>query len=98
MKLTKTVNVKTFKYEDRHEDGSYYLIAAKDKESADKLARDHCFNDESRKNMSELKLKKEIGRRKNCNGIPYGPKLNSHDSLVHTFKTNNLPFVFWSYK
>jgi hypothetical protein len=94
MKLTKTEEVKAFKFDDG--DG-YEFVAARDLCQAKSLIDGNCQDKDSYTvtHMTEKKLKEEIGHNISKN-FRKGKKMTAYEALLKGYKKNQLPFIFWT--
>lgn len=92
MKLTKTENVKCFRFE--YEDGDFEIVAAKTKSDAIAFFtefRGIMYHDV----LCKIKLKRLSS--KNLEAIvEEETKVNAKQALVKRYQTTQLPFLFWT--
>lgn len=97
MKLTKTENVKAFKFDS---DDGYEIIAATSLEQAKQLADEYYDLNDLDDNfnithMTERRLDNEIGYNVSRN-FRKGGKMTALEALKKGYQRNQVPFIFWT--
>jgi len=100
MKLTKTEEIKAFKFYNTDDD-EYEMVAAHSLKQAKSLIVSYYdlnnfeINKIEIKHMTKLKLEKEVGNHITKN-FTKGRKMNAYEALKASYKYHSVPFIFWT--